>query len=178
MKKVLLLSTSLRNNSNSDRLARQFAKGALETGNEVEIISLIGKTIGFCRGCLACQKSGSCVIRDDMAAINEKMKDADVVVFATPVYFYEMAGQMKTLLDRTDPLFPTDYRFREIYLLATAAEDDESAVDGTVSGLNGWIACYEHATLKGVVRGVGANGPGEIEGNPAMHEAYEMGKTV
>ena len=178
MKKVFILTTSLRKNGNSNRLAEQFAKGSLEAGNEVETVLLIGKTISFCRGCLACQKTGECVIRDDIAEINAKLMDADVVVFATPVYFYEMAGQMKTLLDRTNPLFLSDYRFRDIYLLATAAEDDERAVDGTLTGLGGWISCFEKASLKGVIRGIGANEPGEIETSPAMREAYEMGKAV
>lgn len=74
--------------------------GARRAGHEVEKVSLKDKTIGFCKGCLACQKTGSCVIRDDAGAIVEKMLHADVLVFATPIYYYEMSGQMKTMLDR------------------------------------------------------------------------------
>ena len=106
----------------------------------------------------------------------EQIRTADVLVFATPIYFYEMSGQMKVLLDRTDPLYPVEYSFRDIYLLATAAEGEECAVDGAVNGLNGWIACFEKARLAGVVRGVGADGPNTIQINPAMVQAYEMGK--
>lgn len=65
------------------------------------------------------------------------MRSAEVIVFATPIYFYEMCGQMKTLLDRTNPLFPSDYAFRDIYLLASAADGAESAMDGAVKGLAG-----------------------------------------
>lgn len=82
------------------------------------------------------------------------MKDAEVIAFATPIYFYEMCGQMKTLLDRSNPLFPSDYAFRDIYLLATAADSAESSMDGAVKGLEGWIACFEKAALRGVVRGM------------------------
>ena len=57
-KKVLIISTSVRNNSNSEALANAFAEGAREAGNEVETVSLQGKTIAFCKGCLACQKAG------------------------------------------------------------------------------------------------------------------------
>ncbi len=61
-KKVLIISTSLRKGGNSDTLTEKFAKGAQEVGHEVEKIGLWDKTISFCRGCLACQKTGRCVI--------------------------------------------------------------------------------------------------------------------
>lgn len=90
-KKVLIVSTSIRNGSNSEMLAHEVERGSLEAGNEVEFVSLAGKEIGFCRGCLACQKTGSCVIRDDMDALVEKVREADALVFATPIYYYEMS---------------------------------------------------------------------------------------
>ena len=152
-KNILILSTSPRKNGNSEMLAREFARGAEEAGHNVELLSLHDKTIGFCKGCLACQKTQRCVIHDDADAIVRKMKDAEVIAFATPIYFYEMCGQMKTLLDRSNPLFPSDYAFRDIYLLATAADSAESSMDGAVKGLEGWIACFEKAALRGVVRG-------------------------
>ena len=109
----------------------------------------------------------------------EKMLRADVLVFATPIYFYEMSGQMKALLDRTNPLFPAEYSFRDVYLLATAADGDESAVDGAVKGLQGWISCFDQAGLSGVVRGVGVDGLGAIQAHPALLEqAAQMGRNV
>ena len=178
-KKVLILSTSLRRNSNSELLARQFARGAEEAGNQVEAVSLRGKSIGFCVGCMACLKNGRCAIQDDAGSIVEKMRQADVICFATPVYYYEMSGQMKTLLDRANSLFTADYAFRDIYLLTASAETEDSASDGPVHGLEGWIACYPKCRLSGVVRGGGANDPGEMETLPGkLAEAYELGKTV
>lgn len=174
-KKILVISTTLRKSGNSDALARAFAEGAKAAGNEVEFVSLKGKTINFCVGCLSCQNTQKCVIKDDAPAIVEKMHDSDVIAFATPVYYYEMSGQMKTLLDRANPLFPSDYKFRDIYLLASAAEDDDAAVDGTINGLGGWIACFEKCSLKGVVRGVGATGIGDIS-EEKLAEAREMGR--
>lgn len=151
MKKVVIISTSLRKNSNSDRLAKEFEKGAKTAGNEVEYISLAGKKIGFCVGCLACQKTQKCVIADDAARIADRVKNADVLVFATPIYYYEMCGQMKTLLDRLNPLYPSDYAFRDVYLLTTAAEEEESAMDGAVKGMQGWIDCFPKSRLAGVI---------------------------
>lgn len=91
-KNILILSASLRASSNSEALANAFADGARAAGHAVEVISLRGKNIAFCRGCLACQTLGRCVIDDDAVAITEKMQHADVIVFATPIYYYEMSG--------------------------------------------------------------------------------------
>ena len=146
-KNILILSTSPRKNGNSEMLAREFARGAEEAGHNVELLSLHDKTIGFCKGCLACQKTQQCVIHDDADAIVRKMKDAEVIAFATPIYFYEMCGQMKTLLDRLNPLYSTDYSFRDIYMIATAAENDESTFEKAYNGLQGWADCFEKASL-------------------------------
>ena len=176
-KQVLVLSTSLRHNSNSDALAQRFAQGAREAGHQVELISLRGKDLRFCNGCMACLKSPRCVIQDDANEIVAKMGAAEVICFATPVYYYEMSGQMKTLLDRANPLFSADYRFRDIYLLTASAEEEDSASEGPVNGLGGWIACFPKARLAGVVRGGGANDPGEMP-SEKLTAAYELGKNI
>ena len=178
-KNVLVISTSLRQNSNSDLLAQMFAKGAREAGHQVEILSLRGKDLRFCKGCMTCLKSLRCVMQDDANSIIEKMGAKEVICFATPVYYYEMSGQMKTLLDRANPLYSSDYAFRDIYLLTASAEDDDSASTGPVNGLNGWIACFEKARLAGVIRGSGANAPGAMAHmTEKLAEAYEMGKKI
>ena len=177
-KRVLLISTSLRNNSNSEILADAFLDGAQSAGHEAEKVSLKNKTLAFCRGCLACQKTGNCVIHDDAEEIVEKMSHADVLVFATPIYYYEMSGQMKTLIDRANPLFTADYAYRKVYLLATAAEDDTHAMDGALKGLQGFIDCYEKAELAGTVFAGGVDAPGTAEDHAAVKEAYEMGRQV
>ena len=178
MKNVLIISSSLRPRSNSDALAEAFARGAAEAGNQVETVSLRGKEIHFCKGCLACQQTQKCVIADDAPAIVQKMYGADVLVFATPIYYYELSGQLKTLLDRANPLYGTDYHFRDIYLLTSAAEDEEQTPARAVTGLGGWIACFEQARLAGSVFAGGVNGPGEVKGHAALTSAYEMGKNV
>lgn len=178
-KKILVLSTSPRMGGNSERIADEFIKGAEEAGHEAEKICLYDKTIGFCKGCLACQHTERCTIHDDASIIVERMRQAEVLAFATPIYFYEMSGQMKTLLDRTNPLFPGDYAFRDIYLLAASADEDEASMDGAVKGLEGWISCFELTRLAGVVRGTGADKKGEIEKCPEiLKTAYELGKNV
>lgn len=174
-KKVLAIGTSLRVNSNSDSLLDAFVKGSIESGKETERITLKGKTIAFCKGCLACQKIGRCVINDDAIEIAEKMKNADVIAFATPIYYYEMCGQMKTLLDRANSLYSSDYKFRETYMLSTAAEDEDGVDKRAVNGLCGWIDCFEKAELKGTVFAGGADNPGDVNAHPSLKKAYEFG---
>lgn len=177
-KKILVISTSPRKNGNSDLLADEFVRGAQEAGHQVEKISLYDKTISFCRGCLSCLNTQRCVIHDDADTIAQKMKAADSIVFATPVYYYGMCGQMKTMLDRANPLFPSDYQFREVYLLASAAEEDGHTVDGAVTGLQGWLSCFEKARLAGTVFAGGVTSVGEIQGHDALRQAYELGKHI
>ena len=80
MSKVLVITTSLRAKSNSDRLAEELIRGAKDAGHEVEQISLKGKEIRFCIGCLSCQKTQKCVLKDDAVRIAEKVKEAETLV--------------------------------------------------------------------------------------------------
>ena len=177
-KKILVISTSLRKDSNSQALAEAFAKGAESAGHEAELISLRGKQISFCRGCFACLKRGRCVIEDDAPAIVEKMHGAQVLAFATPIYYYEMSGQMKTLLDRANSLFDGDYAFTQVYLLAAAAVDEEQTPRRAISGLEGWVECFPRAALAGTVFAGGITDQGDIQGHPALKRAYDMGAGI
>ena len=178
MKRVIVISTSLRHGSNSDMLADKFVEGARSAGNDVEKISLVGKEIQFCKGCFGCQKLGRCVIKDDVNDIMAKVLVADVVVWATPIYYYEMSGQMKTLIDRMNAMYPLDYKFRDVYLLATAAEDEDTTYKRAEQGLEGWIECYPESRLAGTLFCGGVNDAREIEGNSKLQAAFDMGKAV
>ena len=177
-KQILVISTSPRKGGNSDTLADAFVQGAREAGHRAEKVSLCDKTIGFCKGCLTCVKTQRCVIRDDADTIARQMLTADVLVFATPIYYYGMCGQMKTLLDRANPLYSAEYRFRDVYLLAAAAEEDEHTVDGAVTGLQGWIDCFDKARLAGSVFAGGVTSVGEIQGHAVLKQAYEMARNI
>lgn len=178
VKNILVISSSLRRGGNSDILADEFIKGAQSAGHNVEKINLYNKTINFCRGCLTCQKTQKCVIKDDAAEIVAKMKVADTLVFVTPIYYYEMSGQLKTILDRANPLFSDEYRFREVYLLTVAADTDEHAADNAVNGVKGWVDCFEKASFKGGIFGGNATHAGEIKLGPAVQQSFEKGKML
>lgn len=179
MRKVLIISTSLRTNSNSDILARECEKGATDAGLDTEYVSLKGKDIKYCIGCLSCQKTGKCVLKDDVADIMAKVKEAEVIVYATPIYYYVMCGQMKTLLDRLNPLYSSDYNFRDIYMIATAADDSDTTFDKAYSGLQGWVDCFDKARLKGKVVAGGVDEAGSVNNFVDIkNKAYELGKNL
>ncbi len=177
-KNIVVLSGSPRKGGNSDLLCDEFIKGSLEAGNQVEKICLADKKIKYCIACDACKRNnGVCVWKDDMAVILEKMIKADVIVMATPVYFYTMAAQMKTFIDRTVARY-TEIRNKEFYFIVAAADSNEHAMERTIEGFRGFTYCLSGAKEKGIVYGVGAWHKGEIKGSRAMKEAYVMGKSI
>lgn len=178
MKKVLVISSSLRKNGNSYRLARAFEKGVKDAGHEVEFVDFCGKTIDFCVGCYACIKAHRCFKRDDADGITRKMQEADVIAFATPVYGYNICGQLKTLLDRCNPVYFAGYNFRDVYLLVTAAEDNERAGTCAVENIMGFVENMKKSRLAGTVFAGGVDKVGDIEGHPALEDAYNMGKGI
>ncbi len=176
-KKVLILSGSPRKGGNSDLLCDEFVRGAVEAGHEVEKIRIQEKKIACCTGCSVCQETGSCVIKDDMTEVMQKMIDCDVMVLASPVYFYSVAAQLKAVIDRSFAR-GTEVTNKEMYYIMTAAEAEIETMDTTLACLRGYAACVEGAVEKGVICGTGVYKPGEIKDSKYMQDAYEMGKTV
>jgi multimeric flavodoxin WrbA len=177
-KKILVLSASPRKGGNSDLLCDQFMIGAEKAGNPTEKIFLRDKKINYCTGCGTCYNMGtSCPQEDDMAEVLEKMIVADVIVMATPVYFYTMNGQMKTLIDRTCSRY-TEICDKDFYFIVTAADDSKQAMERTLEGFRGFTSCLEGAKEKGIIYGTGAWQIGDIIGHPAINQAYEMGKAI
>lgn len=176
-KKVLILSGSPRKGGNSDLLCDEFMKGAIESGNDVEKIRVSEKNIGYCRACYACRDTGKCVIKDDMAELLQKMIDSDVLVLASPVYFYSIDAQLKAVIDRTVARW-TEVKDKELYYIVTAADSENESAETTINCFRGYADCVEGAKEMGIIYGMGAYEKGEIIETPAIKEAYEMGKRV
>lgn len=178
MKKVLIISASPRKNGNSDILCDRFAKGAEESGHQPEKVFLASQAIGYCRGCGVCNDTHKCVQKDDMADILDKMVNADVIVLATPVYFYSMDGQMKTFIDRTVPRY-TEIKDKDFYFIMTAADTERDNLNRTMETFRGFTEdCLNGAKEAGIIYGTGAWQTGEIKTTAAYNEAYEMGKAI
>ena len=178
MKKVLILEGSPRRNGNSAILSKEFARGAEEAGCSVESVQIAHKKISGCLGCNACYRNGgACVQKDDMAEIREKMLAADVIVLASPIYFYSMTAQMKAVIDRTYAFYQ-QLEGKTFYFIITCGATDASYTETMLASLRGFTCCVPNAKEDGVVLGIGAMEAGEIRSSAAMKEAYELGRGV
>ncbi len=177
-KKVLILSGSPRKGGNSDLLCDEFMRGAKEAGNSVEKIRVAEKSVAPCIGCYYCAGNGGrCVHKDDMAEILQKMIEADVIVLASPVYFYSVCAQLKAVIDRTVARW-LEVKNKEFYYIATMGDGDISSADTTLACFRRYADCVDGACEKGVVIGSGVHEIGEVKNTPVFKKAYETGKAV
>lgn len=178
MKKIVVISSSPRRGGNSDTLCDQFINGAQETGHFAEKIFLREYQINYCTGCGTCYNGVKpCPQKDDMAEILHKMIAADVIVLASPIYFYTMCGQLKTMIDRCCARY-TEMRNKEFYYILTAADSVRASVERAVTEFRGFLDCLDDPQEKGTIYGIGAWNIGDVKSTPAMREAYEMGKNI
>ena len=175
MKKVLVISSSPRKGGNSDILADRFAEGAKAAGHDAEKVFLADKNINYCKACCACCASHKCVQNDDMAELLDKMAAADVVVLASPVYFYSMCAQMKTFIDRCFARYK-ELGGKDFYFIITAGNPDKSLMQNTIDRFRGYaLKCLDNATEKKVIYGLGTMQKGDVKNLPAYDEAYQAG---
>ena len=153
-KKVLIISASPRKAGNSDVLCDEFIKGATESGHKAEKIFLRDKNINYCTGCGFCQTNGytKCAQKDDMNEILDKLQESDLIVFATPIYFYAIAGQMKTFIDRICARY-THLKNKEFYYIMSAADSSEDTVKYALGEFKGLMACLDNPKEKGYIFG-------------------------
>lgn len=178
IKNVLILSGSPRKQGNSDILCGEFMKGAVEAGHNVEKIRIASKEVAPCLGCYYCNEhNGECCQKDDMAEILQKMIDADVLVLASPVYFYSINAQLKAVIDRTVARW-LEVKNKEFYYIATMAEENKERANTTIECFRGYAECVKGAVEKGVMIGSGVYEKGEINDKPELKQAYDMGKNV
>ncbi len=176
-KRVLIISASPRRSGNSDLMAEQFKKGAVEAGNTVEKIFLANKKINYCLACDYCRKnSGICVQKDDMTDLLNSMMLADVVVLASPIYFYNVSSQLKTFMDRTYARYQT-FKNREFYAVLSCEDVPGEYVNHAVDAIKGYAYCFPESAFKGSVIGYEAGAHGSVR-EEYLQAAFELGKTV
>lgn len=173
--KVLIISASPRRNGNSDTLCNRFAEGAKSDGKIVEKVFLADYRINYCQGCGYCFNKHECQQKDDASAIVKKMIDADVIVMASPVYFYCINGQLKTFIDRCAPYYG-QMKNKVFYFLLTAADNSPDAFDESMTALSGFVRCLEGAQIARVIKGIGVFRPHEIKENRAFEMAFVAGE--
>ena len=173
---IVVLEGSPNTHGSSNMLADAFIKGAQEKGHTVEVFDLPKMNIHPCMGCVRCGYEGPCVQHDDVIQVRRSLLSSDMVVFVTPLYYYGMSAQLKTMIDRTLPRY-TEIRDKDVYFIATAAAGRRS-MERTMDALRGFTDCLPGAVVKGEIYGEGVYQKGEVENTPAYTEAFEAGKAV
>lgn len=173
--KVLIISSSPRKDGNSEVLCGRFAKGASEAGHEVETLLLRKMDISPCRACYACIETHICAVQDNMKEVFQKLEVADVIVLASPVYFYSVSAQLKAMIDRC-LVNHKCLSGKKFFFIITAADPQRDAAEGTLAAMRGFLRCLPDAQEQGVIYGMGTWDKGDVYRHPAYEQAYEMGK--
>lgn len=174
-KTVLVLSASPRRGGNTDLLCDEFVRGAREAGGDVEKIFLDDYKIDFFHECH--EHSADSVSADDQAPlIIEKMTKADIIVLSSPVYYMNIDGQLKTLMDRC-------YRNKglggkEFYYITACADAEDSTAETAIFAFRGFVVCLPEPVERGMVKAVGIGRKGAVDQSQYMQEAYNLGKTI
>lgn len=178
-KKVLIISSSPRKGGNSDVLCDEVLKGATSKGHSVQKVFLKDKKINYCTGCGYCNTidQNGCSQKDDMAEVLELMIDADVIVLATPVYFYTMCGQLKTFIDRCCAKY-TKINNKDFYFIMTAADTQKMAFDKVLEEFRGFLYCLGGAKEKSSILASGVWQLKDIENTNYLKEALSLGAGV
>lgn len=172
---VVVISASGRRGGNSDLLCDELVRGAQEAGGRAEKVRLSELNIGYCRGCGACFSAHRCVQRDDMDALSARLKAADAIVMASPVYFYSINGQLKAMIDRLCP-HAGELKGKDFYFILSAADTDEPGLERAVEPLRGLLDCVPGAHERALLYARGVFAAGEVRGTEYMQMAYELGR--
>lgn len=178
MSKIAILMGSPRKNGNTDILVKSFIGGVDRQKNSVELIPVMENNVNSCTGCNACFRDGMnrCVQQDDMQEIYQKLSDADVIVIATPIYFYGISSQLKCIIDRLHNPIRNTFKVKELVLLAVCADTIPTVFD-SVKAMYHSILNYFSLKNAGIITVSGVPEKGDIMGNPALTEAYRLGES-
>lgn len=178
MSNIVVLVGSMRKGGNTDLLAQAFAEGAGKH-NDVEIVSVVDYKVNPCIGCNSCftRKENKCFQNDDMSIIYEKLKRADIVVIASPVYFYGISAELKAIVDRLHTPMRNEFKIKKLALLLVGASLLPTLFDAIKLQYQ-LILDFFHLEDAGMVLVSGVKDRGDIEGNEALEEAYKLGLSI
>lgn len=174
MKNVVIISSSMRK-GNSDKLSDELEKGAKENNNVIRI-NLRNINLKFCISCCDCYNIGRCSLNDDMNSLYETIKNADVLVFATPIYFGEMSGQLKVFLDRLYPIYQ-NLKAKEAYIIASCYKNSKQFINDSIIGIKNFLKDAGDIKLKDVVYGENTDGIDDVTQEQCEY-AYNVGKQI
>ena len=178
MSNIVILVGSMRKDGNTDLLAQAFAEGARKN-NTVEIISVADYKVNPCIGCNSCftRERNKCFQNDDMDEIYEKLRAADIVVVASPVYFYGISAELKAVIDRLHTPMRSEFSIKKLALLLVGAAELPELFDAIKLQYQ-LVLHFFHLEDLGMVLVRGVKDKGDIKGNAALKEAYDLGLSV
>lgn len=178
MSKIVVLIGSMRKGGNTDLLAQAFTEGASKN-NDVEIVSVADYKVNPCIGCNSCftRKDNKCFQHDDMSAIYEKLRTADIAVIASPVYFYGISAELKAIIDRLHTPMRNEFQIKKLALLLVGAASLPKLFDAIILQYQ-LVLDYFHLEDAGRVLVRGVKDKGDIEGNSALKDAYEFSLSI
>lgn len=178
MSNIVILVGSVRKNGNTARLAQSFAEGAAKNNN-VEIVSVADYNVNPCIGCNSCftREGNQCFQDDDMVQIYEKLRNADIVVIASPVYFYGISAKLKAIVDRLHTPMRTTFRIRKLGLLLVGAAELPNLFDPIIMQYQMVLDFFRLESI-GTILVRGIKDIGDIKGSSALKEAYELGTSI
>lgn len=178
MNKIVVLVGSVRKGGNTELLAQSFVNGAVKN-NDVEVVSVADYHVNPCIGCNSCFKreGNKCFQEDDMIKIYEKLESADMLVIASPVYFYGISAQLKAVIDRLHTPMRNNFNIKKMALLLVGAAQLPELFDSIIMQYK-LILKFFNLEDKGMILVRGVREKGEIEGNIALNEAYELGISI
>lgn len=178
MSKIVVLAGSVRKNGNTEILANAFWDGAKQD-NDVEMISIADYKVNPCIGCNACftREGNTCFQNDDMQKLYKKLAEADVIVIASPVYFYGISAQLKAIIDRLHTPLRNTFKVKKLGLLLVAAATLPSVFD-SIELQYQLVLDYFKLQDVGRILVAGVKDRGDIKGNQALVEAYQLGKQI
>ena len=175
---ILIISGSPRKGGNTEMLVDAFAKGTMEH-HQVEIVSVRDYKVNPCLGCNACftNDDHTCVQKDDMSAIYEKMSQADMLVIASPVYFYGISAQLKAVIDRFHNPIRDTFHIKKMALLLVGAASLPELFDAILTEYN---LCLKFFNIEdaGKILVRGAKDRGDIKGTHFLEDAYQLGTSI
>lgn len=179
MSKIAVIVGSTRSKGNTMALADAFIEGAELSHNEVEKITVAGKHIRGCIGCNMCSKNenNKCILNDDMIDIYAQLADADVIVFATPIYFYGVSSRLKSIIDRLHNPIRNNFKVKKLCLLAVCADNDDSTFDPVIQM---YKSCLNYFSLEdgGIITVKNVEKDGDILNNPLLEKAKKLGESI
>lgn len=191
MKDILIIQGGGRANGNTAQLIKSFEKGAADAGHKVETISLLKNEVNGCLGCNACRYGKPCIQKDSFNVLVPKIKDADLIVFASPLYFWTFSSKIKAFIERFYCIAEEDsnpplgryekYPVKDCALLMTAADNFFWTFEQAVSYYKFTLINYIGFHDKGMLLAGGCgdtNGKPQIDKTDHLQKAYEFGKNI